>query len=133
MRSSRRNLALLLPALAAVTACADMADPSATAAASGARECFRPAQVNGFNPEGEDVVYLRIGARDIYRAEILAVCPDIDWSNRIGIRARGGGSWICQGLDAELIVPGPDRVDRCPITDIRKLSPDEVLAYHARR
>ena len=133
MRAARSYLALSLPALAAVAACADMADPSTTAAASGARECFRPAQVNGFNPEGDDVVYLRLGARDIYRAEILGVCRDIDWSNRIGIRARSGGSWICQGLDAELIVPGPDRVDRCPITDIRKLSPDEVQAYHARR
>jgi hypothetical protein len=89
--------------------------------------------VNGFNPQGDDVVYLRVGASDIYRAEILGTCSDIDFAQRVAIRSLGGGSWICQGMDAEFIVPGPLGGDRCPITSLRKLSDAEVQAYRERR
>ena len=123
----------VLPALALVAACADTASPSSAASAAGAQQCFRPAQVNGFNPQGDDVVYLRVGASDIYRAEILGTCTDIDFAQRVAIRSRGGGSWICQGMDAEFIVPGPGRVESCPITSLRKLSDAEVQAYRERR
>lgn len=127
-------LAALLP-MAALGACAaGTGEPGTTTAATerGGRQCFRPQDVNGFSPEGEDVVYLRVGANDIYRAEILGTCPDIDFTQRVAIRWRGT-NWICQGLDAEFIVPGPLRADSCPITSLRKLDDAEVQAYRERR
>ena len=102
--------------------------PTTAAAERGGRQCFRPQDVNGFNPQGDDVVFLRVGANDVYRAEILGTCPDIDYSQRVAIRSRGT-SWVCQGMDAEFVVPGPLGLDRCPITSIRKLSDAEVRAY----
>lgn len=120
--------------LVALSACAADTGEPATATASAERggdQCFRPQDVNGFNPQGDDVVYLRVGANDIYRAEILGTCPDIDFSHRVAIRSRGT-SWVCQGFDAEFIVPGPLGVDRCPITSLRKLGEAEVRAYRER-
>ncbi len=133
MRTARFFPSAVLPALALVAACAETAGPSSAAPEAGARQCFRPAQVNGFNPQGDDVVYLRVGASDIYRAEILGTCSDIDFAHRVAIRSLGGGSWICQGMDAEFIVPGPGRVESCPITSLRKLSDVEVQEYRQRR
>lgn len=132
MRAARYLTLIALPVLASVAGCAETAGPATAGAEAGARQCFRPQQVNGFNPAGDDVVYLRVGASDIYRAEILGTCPDIDFSHRIAIRSLGGGSWICQGMDAEFIVPGPLGADRCPVTRIRKLSEAEVRAYRER-
>jgi hypothetical protein len=126
-------LAALLP-LVALSACAaeDGEPGSATASARRGGQCFRPQDVNSFSPEGDDVVYLRVGANRWFRAEILGTCPDIDFSQRVAIRSRGT-SWVCQGLDAEFFVPGPLGVDRCPITSIRRLTDEEVEAYRARR
>ena len=132
MRAHRCSPSLLtLAALTLVAACTETEPPATAAAEGGGRQCFRPEQVNGFNPEGDDIVYLRVGANDVYRAEILGTCPDIDFSQRIAIRSRGT-NWVCQGMDAELIVPGPLGLDRCPVTSLRKLSDAEVHAYRER-
>ena len=123
-------LSALMP-VASLVACVENEGPP-TASAAGVRQCFRPQQVNGFSAENRDTVYLNVGVRDIYRADIVATCPDIDWSQRIAIRSTGGSSWICQGLDAEFIVPGPTHIDRCPVVDIRKLSDAEAQAWRDR-
>ena len=127
-------LTLLLP-LAALCACVAESGESGTmgaAAQQGGRQCFRPQDVNSFSPEGDDVVYLRVGANRYYRAEILGTCPDIDFAQSVAIRSRGT-NWVCQGLDAEFFVPGPLGTDRCPITSLRRLTDAEVEAYRARR
>ena len=133
MRAAYLSLAAAsLAAFGGLMACAEAGEPSSTPAAAsqgGGRQCFRPRQVNGFNAVGDDVVYLRVGASHIYRAEILGTCPDIDFTHRVGIRSRTGAPWICQGLDAEFIVPGPGRVESCPITSLRKLTDAEAQAY----
>ena len=126
----RRTPMLLTAMLPLAAACVDTAPPSA--GAREARQCFRPAEVNSFEPEGDEIVYLRVGTRDIYRAELTGFCPDIDWSHRIAIRGTSGASWVCQGLDAELIVPGATGLDRCLITDLRKLSDAEARAWRDR-
>jgi hypothetical protein len=132
---SRSRVAAALLSFASLSACvAEESEPgTATAAAAGSgRQCFRPGDVNSFSPQGDDVVYLRVGANRWFRAEILGTCPDIDFSQRVAIRSRGT-SWVCQGLDAEFIVPGPLGLDRCPITSLRRLTDAEVEAYRARR
>ena len=130
MRTASHSFPLLALSLAAAAGCAQTEAPEMAGAAG--RQCFRPQQVNGFNPQGDDVVYLRVGARDVYRAEILGTCSDIDFAHRVAIRSRGT-SWICQGMDAEFVVPGPRGIESCPITDIRKLNEAEVEAYRRSR
>ena len=97
-----------------------------------ARDCFNANSVNGFNPVDDDTVDIRVGANRRYRLELAGFCPDIDWSWRIAIRTRGGSSWICHGLDAELIVPSPAGRQNCLVTEVRRLSPEEVEAARRR-
>jgi hypothetical protein len=67
----------------------------------------------------------------MFRFDLFGPCPNVDWSNRIGIRARGS-SWICQGLDAELIVPSSVGTRRCAVNNISRLSDEEVQAFRGR-
>ena len=83
--------------------------------------------------EDDDTAYVHVGARDMYRLELSGVCHNIDWAQRIAIRARGGGSWVCRGHDAELVVPSPVGTERCLVTDVTRLSEAEVQAYRERR
>ena len=100
-------------------------------AQAGGRQCFLPQQVTNFNAVDDDTVYVSVGTRDIYRMDIIGVCPDIDWSQQIGISSGPAGSWVCGGMDAEIIVPSPTGTQRCPVTNISMLSPAEVQAYQA--
>ena len=126
----------LLPGLSIMGLLAGCTETAATQTASarseGRQQCFLPAQVNGFKAENDDLVYVTVGTRQIYQLEIVGTCPEVDWSQRIGIRSRGGGSWVCHGLDAELIVPSPTGVQTCPVTRVRQLSEEEVRAYRER-
>ena len=97
------------------------------------QQCFLTSQVNGFNALDDDTVQVTVGASTVYELGIVGTCPDIDWTQRVGIRATGGSSWVCSGLDAELIVPSPMGVQRCPVTSVRRLSPEEVQAQRTRR
>jgi hypothetical protein len=92
------------------------------------RQCFLPRQVSGFEPVDEDTVNVTVGARTVYQLELFGICRDVNWSHRIGIRSTHGGSWVCQGMDAELLVPGPTGVDRCQVSSVRRLSDAEVEA-----
>ena len=128
-------LGAALAGSAALAACAPADPPPGTAAgaANGTRSCFLPRSVNGFNAIDRDTVNVTVGVREIYQLEILGTCPDVDFTQRIGIRSTHGASWVCQGMDAELLVPGPTGVDRCPVTSVRKLSEAEVEAERASR
>lgn len=122
----------LLAALALASCTANQAPQAQAAAGSSGRQCFTAAQVNSFHPIDRNTILVRIGASTYYQLDILGTCPDIDWSNRIGIRSTGGGSWVCRGQDAELIVPSPTGFDRCPVLGVRLLTPDEAKAARAR-
>jgi hypothetical protein len=96
-----------------------------------ARDCFSARSVNGFRPIGRDAVDVTVGANRHYRLTLGGYCPDVDWSLRIGLRTRGGSSFICAGYDAEILVRGPIGLQRCSVTDVRRLTPEEIQA--ARR
>jgi hypothetical protein len=102
-------------------------------AAKANRQCFWARNVNNFASNDERVVNIRVGVRDVYQLEMLGRCPDVDWANNIAIRSRGS-SYICSGLDAELIAPSPIGPQRCAVSKIRKLTAEEAKALpkHAR-
>jgi hypothetical protein len=53
----------------------------------------------------------------------------VNWDQRIALQNRSGGSFICNALDAELLVHAPGLgLQRCPVTDLRKLTPAEAAA-----
>lgn len=93
--------------------------------------CFRPDNVNGFTVIDDQTVDVTIARNDVYRLTLFAPSPDIDWSLRIGIDSRGR-PWVCSGYDAEIIVPDATGRRRYPVTDIRKLTPEEIAAERAK-
>jgi hypothetical protein len=125
-----RTQAILLTALAAaaISACTAYGQQPGQAGGTAARQCFRAGDVNNFWGATDDSVLVRTGVRDVYRLELSGVCHDIDWANRIALKSTSGSSWICRGLDAEILVPSPIGPQRCLVTDIRKLGPDEAKA-----
>lgn len=113
--------AALAAMLLAGPALADTAKPK-----SDRSECFRPDDVNGFTVVDDRTVDVTITPKKVYRLTLFSPSPDIDWSLRIGIDARGQ-PWICPGMGADIVVPGAlVGLRRYPISDIRRLTPEEI-------
>src|SRR4029453_5854248 len=109
------------------------AQSGTSSAQPAARQCFLPSQVNGFTAIDRDTVHVNVSASQVYELELFGDCPDVDWEQRIAIRSTGGSSWVCRGLDAELVVPSPIGPTRCPVSTIRRLSDEEVRAFRESR
>jgi len=131
------RIAKLPLALAAVAALGLSAAAPAVAkspvepAAKPKSQCFWANQVNSFASSDNRVVNVRVGVKDIYQFEMFGRCDDVDWNNRIALVTRGG-NYICSGMDAEIISPTTIGPQRCPVSKIRKLTPDEVKALPKR-
>lgn len=127
-----RPLPLLAAALSAtfLAACAGDGAPamaSGGAATAPARQCFFANAVTSFKAVGDRAVNVRVSVDDVYRLELLAPCPDIDWANEIALQAHAGDS-ICTGLDATIVSPSSAGLRRCEVRSVRRLTPDEVAA-----
>lgn len=103
------------------------------AAAKPKAQCFWTRQVNSFASNDDRIVNVRVGVKDVYQFEMFGRCNDVDWSNSIALVSRGS-SYICSGMDAEIISPSSIGPQRCPVRNIRKLTPEEIKALpkHAR-
>ncbi len=127
--SKTAGLVAVASAAALTMSCATAEQQQAAAAAGGdGRQCFVASQVNGFHAIDDDTVHVRVGARDVYELQIAGTCLNVNWSQRIGIRSTGGSSWVCRGLDAELLVPDQMGGQRCLVRTVRQLSAAEAEA-----
>ena len=97
-----------------------------------ARQCFWAREVDGFAAADDKTVNVRVGIHDVYQFEMFGRCNDVDWAQKIALVSQGGSSLICQGLDAELIVPTTIGPQRCQISKMRKLTPEEIAALPKR-
>jgi hypothetical protein len=98
-----------------------------------AGQCFLARQANGFTSRDNRAVDISVSANRHYRLTLFAPCLDVDFAHRVALRGRGGSSWICEGGDAEILVNGPTGPQRCLVSDIRRLTPEEVSARNRRR
>ena len=114
-------------AAAALLGAAASATPASAASGKATQACFWTRDVNSFQAVNDQTVNIKVGVRDVYQLTLFAPSPDIDWTESLALQSKGS-SWICSGLDATLIVPGPIGPQRYPVTSIRKLSTDEVAA-----
>ena len=124
----RARLLLLSAAATLLTACSAYNQQPQRVAGAANRTCFLAGRVNSFWGATDDSVLVRTGVSDVYQLRLSGMCQNIDWANRIALRSTGGGSWICSGYDAEILIPSPIGPDRCLVTDVRKLSPEEARA-----
>lgn len=126
-----RSAALL--AACALVGCAQPPAAPPAAAASGGRDCFSATNVSGFSALDDDTVDVQVGARRWYRLEIAGVCTNVNWARGVALVARSGGSFICQGFDAEIVAPDPGLgPQRCLVNSVRRLSDAEVQALRRR-
>jgi hypothetical protein len=91
------------------------------------RQCFHARNVQNFRPQGDRIVNVRVAVNQVFQFELMGSCPNLNFSQRLGLRTRGS-QWICSGLDADLIVPSTIGPSRCPVNNIRRLTPEEVAA-----
>lgn len=121
--------ALLLLALAALSAsCAGTSPAGGAPSGAPGRQCFHPSQVGGFAAQSDRIVNVRVGVRDVWQFELMSACPDVRWNQRLGVQARGGSSFICSGLDVDIVSPTQIGPQRCPVRSIRQLTPEEIAA-----
>jgi len=126
-----RSAALLVAC--ALAGCAQPTAAPPAAAASGGRDCFSATNVSGFSALDDDTVDVQVGARRWYRLEIAGVCTNVNWARGVALVARSGGSFICQGFDAEIVAPDPGLgPQRCLVSSVRRLSDAEVQALRRR-
>jgi len=127
-----------LPAFLPVFGCAILAacapQPAAGPQSAAGRECFHAGSVSSFHPISDEVVDIQVNARRYYRLQLFGTCPGVNWRTAVALRTRGGSSWICQGMDAELIVPEPGiGPQRCLVQSVRRLSDAEARALRYYR
>lgn len=96
-----------------------------------ARQCFWTHEASGFASADNRVVNVRVGVNEVYQFEMFGRCEDVDWSQSIALVSRGS-DYICSGLDAEIISPSTLGPMRCPVKNIRKLTPEEIKALPKR-
>jgi hypothetical protein len=122
----------VVSALALTAALAARAGAQTSAHARSSRPqnaCFNARMIEGFNAPDESTVYIRVNVNEIYRLKLFAPCPNVNWDQSIALQNRSGSSWICNPLDAELLVRDPGLgLQRCPVTEMRKLTPEEAAA-----
>lgn len=134
MRIARiATITLAAGGIASAAACTTATQRQAAAANANGQECFLPRQVNGFNALDEDTVHVSVGANRVYELQLFGICPNVDWSHQIGIRSTAGGSWVCRGHEAELLVPGPTGVDECLVTAVRSMTEAQAEALREAR
>src|SRR5690348_5682272 len=93
--------------------------------------CFHIRDVNNFAANDTDTVYIRVGVSDVYRLRLFAsTCLDLAWVHHMALFTRSS-PFTREGPNPDLGVGihsvGLGR-QRCPVTDVRKLTREEVAA-----
>lgn len=118
-------------ALLLVGACASSTDPENPRASNPSRQCFFANSARGFTAVDPQTVHVRVGARDVYRLDLMGTCPDINWNQQIALVSRGSSS-ICTGTGATIVTRGPTGQQRCPVRMVTQLTAEEVEALRPR-
>jgi hypothetical protein len=100
------------------------------ASSSQGRQCFAARDVSSFAFVNESTVNIRVGVSDYYRLDLLSPCTGATFALGVGLRTTGATNFVCDALDAELIVPNSTGIgpQRCPVNAIHKLTAGEVAA-----
>jgi hypothetical protein len=123
---------ILLSALLIGAAIGPAAALSAQAAPDSApkpkRACFYSEDVRNWRQVDDKTVNILVGGKQVFQLSLFGNCPDLRSATAIGVKTRSGGGFVCDGLDIDLITPSPVGPRTCPVTGMRKLTPEEVAA-----
>jgi hypothetical protein len=121
--------------VAAVLATLATAGPAAGPAAAqprGQEQCFLVRNINGFSAPNDRTLYVRVGVNDIYRLDLMIDCEGLTFRQRLGLQSTVGDPWICEPIQAQIVYRDAGIANRCPVSAIHKLTPDEVAALPRR-
>jgi hypothetical protein len=106
---------------------------SARAADPSQQPCFYARDINGFQAPDDHTLYIRVGANDIYRLDLLPHCTGLTFRQNLAIRSspREGG-FICTPLQAEVVYRENGITETCPVSGLHKLSAGEISATPKR-
>ena len=125
-----RLLAPATFAVAAMLALGASAQPPTAPPPKPKPSCFWASRVENFAAVDTQNLYLRVGSKDVYQAKLFSTCLDLDWVHRLAL-VSNPSSLVCEGptmnLDVVVRDVGIGR-QRCSVTNVRKLTPDEVAA-----
>ena len=110
------------------------ASPPAVQLASdhGGRECLFTRNINGFNAPNERTVYVRVGVSDVFRLDLMSACSGLTFRQGIGIESTPGDPWICSPIQATVVYRDTGIPQRCPVSAMHKLTPEELAALPKR-
>lgn len=115
---------LALAVLGAVTA----ATAAAAAPPVAHDQCFLRRNVNGFSAPNDRTLYVRVGVSDVWRLDLMTECTGLSFRNAFGLEAQPARAWICSPLDATVVFRQTGITQRCPVSGLHKLNPDEIAA-----
>ncbi|HZL00891.1 MAG TPA: hypothetical protein VFC47_13450 [Caulobacteraceae bacterium] len=107
---------------------------SATAAAAGpaagqSAPCFFINQWQGWKAPSPDVLYLKVNMNEVYRVELSAGSPELQWPDAHLISVSRGSDSVCSPLDLDLAVADLGGIREHLIArSLTKLTPEEVAA-----
>jgi hypothetical protein len=120
-----------------LAACAPVADgaPGGGDPSSLARQCFNVGQVANFRAGRTDQLFLRVGRSDVYETNAAGGCTDLDFAIRLALIPDGGlgGTRLCTGDWARVVVPGANSMASCRVQVSRRLTAEEVAALPANQ
>jgi hypothetical protein len=129
------NIAIRFVASATILVGAAASAPVASAqpaAQGGGEQCFYTRSINGFQAPDDRTVYIRVGVSDIYRLGLMIGCTGLTFREGIGLESTVGDPWICSPIQATVVYRDTGIRNRCPVSDIHKLTPDEIAALPKR-
>ena len=134
MSSSIATLSFRLAASAAIMTGAVLSASvvNAQPPAKSGSQCFYTRNINGFHATDDHTLYVRVGVRDIYRLDLMNDCTGLTFRQGIGLKSTPGDPWICSAIQATVVYRDIGMHNRCPVSDIHKLTPAEIAAMPKR-
>ena len=91
-------------------------------------QCFMSRNINGFSAPNDRTVYVRVGVKEVWRLDLMNDCTGLAFRNSFALQGSPTGPWICHPLDATVIFNEPGNRQRCPVSALHRLTPDERAA-----
>jgi hypothetical protein len=123
------NSGRLNGALTAMMAGVVLSLAGAAAARADHAPCFAITQWHGWKAPSPDVLYLKVNSHDVYKADLSAGSPQLQWSDAHLTSQMQGQDSVCSPSDLHLYVADINGYrEPLIVSKLTKLTPDEVAA-----
>ena len=96
------------------------------------QQCLYVHNINGFNAPNDHTIYVRSSVSDVWRIDLMTDCIGLSFKQGFQLRSAGGDPWICEPIQAEVSIRDTGLRQRCPVSGLHKLTPDEIAALPRR-